>query len=102
MTTGVAAGQPTCRAAVVVAGSVALLAFGLDSLVEVTSAAAVAWQFAASDPKQRESSALRVIAWSFFALATYVTVESVQGRVTNPARSGDRQFHDCALERRYI
>jgi divalent metal cation (Fe/Co/Zn/Cd) transporter len=68
-------------AAGTVAGSVALIGFGLDSLVEVTSAAAVAWQFAAGDPQQRERTALRVIAWSFFALAAYVTVESVRALV---------------------
>lgn len=65
-------------AAGAVAGSVALIAFGLDSLVEVTSAAAVAWQFAAADPQRRERAALRVIAWAFFALAAYVTVEAVR------------------------
>jgi divalent metal cation (Fe/Co/Zn/Cd) transporter len=65
-------------AAGTVAGSVALIGFGLDSLVEVTSAAAVAWQFAAEDPQRRERTALRVIAWSFFALAAYVAVEAVR------------------------
>ncbi|MGH4016843.1 MAG: cation transporter [Pseudonocardiaceae bacterium] len=65
-------------AAGTVAGSVALIGFGLDSLVEVTSAAAVAWQFAAGDPQRRERAALRVIAWSFFALAAYVTAEAVR------------------------
>lgn len=64
-----------------VAGSVALIGFGLDSLVEVTSAAAVAWQFAARDPEQREKTALRVIAWSFFALAAYVTVQALRALV---------------------
>ena len=49
---------------------------GLDSIVEVLSAAAVAWQFAAADPEKREKTALRVIAWSFFALAAYVTVDA--------------------------
>lgn len=59
-----------------VASSAALLAFGLDSIVEVLSAAAVAWQFAAANPERREKTALRVIAWSFFALAAYVTVDA--------------------------
>jgi divalent metal cation (Fe/Co/Zn/Cd) transporter len=59
------------------ANSAALLAFGLDSIVEVLSAAAVAWQFAAPDPEKREKTALRVIALSFFALAAYVGVEAV-------------------------
>jgi divalent metal cation (Fe/Co/Zn/Cd) transporter len=58
--------------------SAALLGFGLDSVVEVTSAAAVAWQFAAKDPESREKVALRVIAFSFFGLALYVTVDAVR------------------------
>lgn len=60
------------------ASSVALVGFGLDSLVEVASAAAVAWQFAGRDPERREQVALRIIAWSFFALAGYVTVEALR------------------------
>lgn len=59
------------------ASSAALVGFGLDSIVEVLSAAAVAWQFAAPDPEQREKVALRVIAVSFFALAGYVFVDAV-------------------------
>lgn len=58
------------------ASSAALIGFGLDSVVEVLSAAAVAWQFAAPDPRRRERTALRVIAVSFFALAAYVTVDA--------------------------
>jgi divalent metal cation (Fe/Co/Zn/Cd) transporter len=61
-----------------IASSVALIGFGLDSVIEVASAAAVAWQFAGPDPQRRERAALRVIAWSFFALAAYVTVEAVR------------------------
>ena len=60
------------------ASSAALIGFGLDSLVEVGSAAAVAWQFAAPDPETRERTALRLIAVSFFGLAVYVTVDSVR------------------------
>lgn len=59
-----------------VASSTALIAFGLDSIVEVLSAAAVAWQFSARDPESREKGALRVIAISFFALAAYVIVDT--------------------------
>jgi divalent metal cation (Fe/Co/Zn/Cd) transporter len=69
----------------VVASSTALIGFGLDSVVEVGSAAAVAWQFAAPDPHQRERTALRVIAFSFFALAAYVTVESVRALIGSAA-----------------
>jgi divalent metal cation (Fe/Co/Zn/Cd) transporter len=59
------------------ASSTALIGFGLDSVIEVSSAAAVAWQFSTRDPQSREKLTLRVIAVSFFALAAYVTVESV-------------------------
>ncbi|MEU6077937.1 cation transporter [Micromonospora sp. NPDC047074] len=61
-----------------IASSTALIGFGLDSIIEVASAAAVAWQFAGRDPEAREKTALRIIAVSFFALAAYVTVESVR------------------------
>ncbi|EYR64571.1 cobalt transporter [Actinotalea ferrariae CF5-4] len=60
------------------ASSAALIGFGLDSVVEVLSAAAVAWQFAAPDPERRERRAMRFIAVSFFGLAAIVTVEAVR------------------------
>lgn len=63
-------------AAGTVSSSVALVGFGLDSIIEVLSAAAVAWQFAAADPEKREKTALRVISLSFFALAVYVVIDS--------------------------
>ncbi|WP_166428027.1 cation transporter [Mycolicibacterium mucogenicum] len=58
--------------------SAALVGFGLDSVIEVSSAAAVAWQFAGADPEAREKTALRVIAFSFFALAAYVTIDAIR------------------------
>ncbi|MDO0930296.1 cation transporter [Streptomyces sp. DG2A-72] len=64
-----------------IASSTALIGFGLDSVIEVTSAAAVAWQFSAREHavrQAREKTALRIIAVSFFALAAYVTVDSVR------------------------
>ena len=64
-----------------VASSTALIGFGLDSVIEVASATAVAWQFSGADPQARERTALKVIAVSFFALAAYVTVESVRALV---------------------
>ena len=60
------------------ASSTALTGFGLDSVIEVSSAAAVAWQFSARDPQAREKVALRVIAFSFFGLAAFVTAESIR------------------------
>ena len=60
------------------ASSSALIGFGLDSIIEVASAAAVAWQFAGRDPEARERTALRVIAFSFFGLAAFVTVDALR------------------------
>jgi hypothetical protein len=63
------------------ASSTALIGFGLDSVIEVASAAAVAWQFSATDHERRERTTLRIIAVSFFALAAFVGVESVRALV---------------------
>lgn len=60
------------------ASSAALVGFGLDSVVEVLSAAAVAWQFAGRDPHRREAVTLKVIALSFFGLALVVSVHAVR------------------------
>jgi divalent metal cation (Fe/Co/Zn/Cd) transporter len=74
-----------------VASSTALIGFGLDSIIEVASAAAVAWQFSGKDPEARERHALKVIALSFFALAAYVTAESVRSLL-----GGDTAGHSPA------
>jgi divalent metal cation (Fe/Co/Zn/Cd) transporter len=58
--------------------STALIGFGLDSVIEVSSAAAVAWQFAGKDPEAREKTALRIIAFSFFGLALYVSIDAAR------------------------
>src|SRR3954468_23224021 len=65
-------------AAGLVAGSVALVGFGLDSVVEVSSGLIILWQFRHRMPETRERQALRLMAIAFFALAAYVTVESVR------------------------
>jgi len=62
----------------VAAGSVALVGFGLDSVVEVSSGLIILWQFRHTMPETREKQALRLMAFSFFALAAYVSVESVR------------------------
>lgn len=68
-----------------ISGSSALLGFGLDSVIEVSSAAAVAWQFAGSDHEARERIALRIIAFSFFGLAAFVTYDATHSLVTGDA-----------------
>ncbi|MBG6216083.1 divalent metal cation (Fe/Co/Zn/Cd) transporter [Arthrobacter sp. CAN_A6] len=68
-------------AAGTVASSGALIAFGLDSIIEVISAAAVAWQFAGRNPEAREKTALRFIAFSFFGLAAFVGIDAVRALI---------------------
>ncbi|MFI0003515.1 cation transporter [Streptomyces globisporus] len=72
------------------ASSSALIGFGLDSVIEVFSAAAVAWQFSAREHavrEARERTALRIIAVSFLALAAYVAVDAVRA----PAGTGEAE-----------
>jgi divalent metal cation (Fe/Co/Zn/Cd) transporter len=64
------------------ARSIALVGFGLDSIVEVSSALIIMWRLLShSDDEEAneraEQRAVRLIALSFFAIAIYVTVESV-------------------------
>ncbi len=58
------------------AGSIALISFGGDSIVECLSAAVIIWQFRGV-PEARERRALPLIGLSFFSLAAYVTVDAV-------------------------
>jgi divalent metal cation (Fe/Co/Zn/Cd) transporter len=63
------------------ASSTALIGFGLDSVIEVSSATAVAWQFSARDHvvrEARERRTLRIISVSFLALAAYVSTDAVR------------------------
>lgn len=66
----------------IAAGSIALIGFGFDSTIEVGSAFVVVWQFRSElrggYDEDRERKALRLIAISFFVLATYVAVEAVR------------------------
>lgn len=66
----------------IVAGSVALVGFGLDSVVEVSSGLIILWQFRHPLPESRERRALRLLAFSFFALAAYVGFESIRTLIT--------------------
>jgi divalent metal cation (Fe/Co/Zn/Cd) transporter len=66
----------------IAASSIALVGFGFDSTVEVSSAVIVVWQLRGERrggyDEERERRALRLIAISFFALALYVSVEAVR------------------------
>ena len=71
------------------AGSIALVGFGLDSLVEVASGLVILWQFRHRLPETRERQALRLIGASFLALAGYVGFESMRSLLgaSEPDRS---------------
>jgi divalent metal cation (Fe/Co/Zn/Cd) transporter len=68
-------------AAGLVSGSVALVSFGVDSGIEVTSSLAAHWRLRAdTDPERRERverTTHRIIGALFLALAAYVVVESL-------------------------
>lgn len=63
-------------AAGTVAGSSALIGFGIDSVIEVTAGLVILWQFRHELPESRERAAQRAIAISFFAFAAYITYEA--------------------------
>ena len=64
------------------ASSAALVGFGLDSVVEVSSGLVILWQFRGGLGQARERQAQRVIALSFLALAAYVGVDAVRALLT--------------------
>jgi len=72
-----------------VAGSVSLVGFGLDSLIEVTSGAALLWRLHHgldhSRREQVERTTLRVVGGCFVALALYILYESGSALVGHEA-----------------
>ena len=71
----------------VLASSIALTGFGLDSVIEFFAAIIVVWQLR-GEGEERETPAVRLIAATFFALAAYLTAESIHDLVTR-ARPGE-------------
>lgn len=70
------------------AGSSALVGFGLDSLVEVSSGLVILWQFRHAMPESRERTAQRLIAVSFFALAVYLLLDASHALLTGARPEG--------------
>ena len=68
------------------ASSIALTGFGLDSVIEFFASAIVIWQLR-GEGEARETRAVRLIGVTFFALAAYLTIESIHDLVTH-ARPG--------------
>ncbi len=77
----------------VIAGSVSLVGFGIDSAIEVTSGAALLRRMNAElDPQAREQIekvSLRIVGVCFLALAAYVAYEATRDLITHelPQRS---------------
>ena len=73
----------------VIAGSISLVAFGVDSFIEVTSGAALLWRMAvdadAESRERNEKLSLRILGVCFLALAVYITFESVSDLVGKKA-----------------
>src|SRR5215470_5603889 len=63
-------------------GSIALIGFGLDSVIEVTSGATLVWRLRADGNvavrEEVERKALRIVGVCFLALAVYVTYEAAE------------------------
>ena len=72
----------------VVASSIALTGFGLDSVIEFSAAAVVVWQLRGEERgEERETRAVRLIGVTFFALALFLAVEGIRDLITQ-ARPG--------------
>ena len=74
----------------VIAGSVALVGFGIDSGIEVVAASALLWRFrrAGADSSDEEHGlaerrALYIVSWTFFLLAAYIALEAVSALLSD-------------------
>jgi divalent metal cation (Fe/Co/Zn/Cd) transporter len=76
-------------AAGLIAGSIALVGFGFDSLIEVTSGAVLLWRLHADVNEERrervEAISLRIIGACFILLAIYVSYDSVKSLIRREA-----------------
>jgi divalent metal cation (Fe/Co/Zn/Cd) transporter len=65
----------------IIASSIALIAFGLDSVLEFAAAVIVVWQMRGGG-SQREHQAVRFIGITFFLLAAYLVIESIRDLIS--------------------
>lgn len=72
-----------------IAGSVALVGFGFDSLIEVTSGSVLLWRLHGDANEERrervEAISLRIVGALFVLLALYVTYDSVKSMIRREA-----------------
>jgi divalent metal cation (Fe/Co/Zn/Cd) transporter len=65
------------------AGSIALMGFGVDSLIESLSGSVLLWRLSSpAHDESREKIALRLVGISFLILATYVAFEAIKSLIT--------------------
>jgi len=77
----------------ILAGSVALVGFGFDSVIEVNSGVALLWRLNVDDSSRREYAeklSLRLVGASFLALAAYVTYDSITSLLLQEAPDESR------------
>ncbi len=67
------------------AGSIALVGFGFDSLIECSSGAVLLWRLGGRDTERRERLAVRLVGVSFLVLAAYIAFDSVSSLVRGEA-----------------
>jgi divalent metal cation (Fe/Co/Zn/Cd) transporter len=71
------------------AGSIALIGFGLDSVIEISSSVVLLWRLRAENDAERrehaEHRAQRLVGMCFLALAAYVAYDSIKGLVRHEA-----------------
>ncbi|MDH3730061.1 MAG: cation transporter [Acidimicrobiia bacterium] len=77
----------------IAAGSIALIAFGLDSIIEVFASGVVVWhELRSESPGERTTKALRLIGVAFFTLAAFLVVVAaarlISGVVPNESPIG--------------
>ncbi|MFC2135059.1 cation diffusion facilitator family transporter [Bacteroidota bacterium] len=69
-----------------IAGSIALVGFGIDSIIESMSGAILLWRLKAGDKGEaREASALKLVGVSFLLLAAYVAYEAITSLIYQEA-----------------
>lgn len=73
----------------VIAGSIALVGFGFDSLIEVTSGAALLWRLHLDVDEERrervEEISLRIVGLCFVALAIFVSYDAIKSLISHEA-----------------
>lgn len=71
-------------------GSIALIGFGVDSLIEIVASAVVVWELRGESGSPREHTALRTISVAFALLAIYIAIQATftfTGGTSRPGHS---------------